>query len=288
MEIPEQYVCERHENLLMIRRSTLASSRVLAALEQHRGRHVLATLLKEGKRSSVARLSFPDGESQEFACGKHYPLPTWRSRISTFLATSRAMRSFRTAHRFQTLGIRTAMPLALIERRSGGVLRESFLLMEDLSFLPGMPEYLTREFSPPLSKEAWRKKEQFIKDFAHYIQELHRKGVYQSDFKTTNVFVKELSEGRREFYLIDLDQVKICRKVSTRRIIQNLCQINTSLPAVITLADRVRFYRFFWGKTSLTAQDRSLMTRLIRMSWKRNPQWHPRFGLDAARIREWQ
>lgn len=288
MKIPEQFVSERLRDLVIIRRGAIASSQVLAALEQHRNRHALGIALKEGKRSSVSRLSVDEGGRQKPACGKFYPLPTWRSKISALFAPSRAVRTFQTAHRFQALGIKTAMPMASVERRRGGLLRESFLLMEDLSFLPGMPEYLSREFTPPLTMQAWQKKHHFIKEFAEFVRALHLKGVYQADFKTTNIFVEELPEGGMVFYLVDLDQVKFCRTVSMRRKIKNLCQINTSLPAVITLADRIRFYRSYWRKPRLTASDRPLITRLIRMSGKRNPQWHPRFGLDAARIRQWQ
>lgn len=288
MKTPEQFVSERHRNLLIVRRSTLASSLVLAAFEQQRNRQARGSVLKEGKRSSVALLPFPKGEGKQCVCGKYYPLPPWPRRLGTFLVPSRAMRSFRTALRFQALGIKTAMPLALIEKRDFGLLQESFLLMEDLSPLPGMPEYLAQHFSPPLAKDVQVRKKQCIRDFAHFLRKIHEMGVYQTDFKTTNIFVEELPGGRTDFHLVDLDQVVISRKVSVRGRVKNLCQINTSLPAVITLADRLRFYQFYWGKTGLTSQDRRLIRRIIRMSGKRNPEWHPRFRLDAARIRGWQ
>jgi hypothetical protein len=288
MNVQEHYLTERQQSLRITRSDTVPPSLVRAALEQHRNRHVLGVVLKEGKRSSVTLLRFPWEGKQYSLCCKQYSLPTWPIKLRASLLPSRSRRSFDAARHFLQAGIQTARPLAVIEKRCCGILQESFFLMEDISSLPGMPEYIARNFSPPLSKDLLRRKKQFIEDFARFLREVHQKGVYQTDFKTTNIFVEEFPGGTTGFWLVDLDQVVFSRRVSLRRRLKNLCQLNTSLPAVITLEDRLRFYRSYWEKTRLDTRDRKVIAEILRASQKRNPHWHPRFRMDADQIRGWQ
>jgi len=69
---------------------------------------------------------------------------------------------------------------------------------------------------------------------------------------------------------------------------KNLIQINTSIPNEITLTDRMRFFHHYSGKRQLEKMDKKLLGKIVRLSWKRNPHWHPRFKMGAGRIREWQ
>jgi hypothetical protein len=124
--------------------------------------------------------------------------------------------------------------------------------------------------------------------FAAYLALLHQKGIYQTDFKTTNIFVCQDRGKETSFCMIDLDHIALTKKVPLKRKAKNLLQINTSVPATITLADRMRFYHHYTGQGKLTTRDKMLIRGIIRQSWKRNPHWHPRFGMGAKRIREWQ
>ena len=97
-----------------------------------------------------------------------------------------------------------------------------------------------------------------------------------------------LSSVRLVCPLIDLDKVIFGKKVSNRRRIKNLVQINTSIPGTITLIDRMRFFHLYTGKNHLKKEDKEIIRKIIRLSWKRNPHWHPRFGIDSKKIVRWQ
>lgn len=290
MKLPDHFIIEKHSGLRILRRKTVSQSEVLAIITQYekntaKGRE---SALKEGAQSSLCLFPALVGGERRNLCLKHYRS---RDKLRSFqdaLRLSRAAKSLKAAEAFLSLGINTAKPLAAIERRKHFLLEESFLIMEDISQHVGFPEYIEKNFSLPLTKQQIYHKRAFILHFAAYLSFLHQNGIYQTDFKTTNIFAQEDMLERTLFWMIDLDHVVFARKLSARRKAKNLLQINTSVPAAMTLADRMRFFHYYTGRAKLTTKDKQFIKRIIRWSWKRNPHWHPRFKLEAKRIRQWQ
>jgi len=245
-------------------------------------------IVKEGPKSTVYLLPVTLDGGKRNTCVKHYKFQGWVNSLKNIFVPSRALNSLETAEIFHFLGIKTARPLAVLIRGKRFIPKESILIMEDISQYEGLPEYIEKNFSPPLSKDNLRQKRIFIRQFAHFLSQLHDKGVCQNDFKTTNVFVDEDSTEKKDFLLIDLDQVLFLKRISKRRKIKNLVQINTSIPWEITLADRLRFFHHYTGRKRLEKEDKQMIQSIIRLSWKRNPRWHPRFRMGAGKIREWQ
>lgn len=274
----------------IIRSSTVSQVEVLSIIHAHENRsnNNEVRVLKEGRKSTVYLLPVSLGEEEKMICLKHYPFQGGVTSLKNIFLPSRAMSAFKAAETFRHLGITTAKPLAVVEKRRGLLLTESILVMEDISQHLGFPEYLDKNFFPTLSKNQIKQKRAFIEEVAGYVRQLHTKGIYPTDLKTTNIFVEETSTEKRTFWLIDLDQVFFLKRVSKRRRIKNIGQINTSVPGHITLTDRLRFYHHYTGKKQLEHEDKKIIRAIIRLSWKRNPHWHPRFGMDARLIRNWE
>ena len=290
MKPPEHFITEQHNRLKITRRDTISRSEVLAIIQQHEQetKDRRETIIKNGPKSTVSLLPvLLEGKKQNL-CLKKYKFKGWANALKNIFIPSRAMRSLKTAETFELLGIKTAIPLAMVEKRRGFIPKESMLVMEDISEHPGLPEYIEKVFSPSISKDHIQQKRTFIKAFALFLCQLHNQGVYQNDFKTTNVFVEVPLSKKKSFWLIDLDQISFLKKVSTRQKVKNLCQINTSIPGKVTLADRLRFFHCYTGKRKLEKKDRKMIKKILRSSWKRNPRWHPRFRMNAETIRKWQ
>jgi len=287
---PEHFITEQHNQLKITRRDTISRSEVLAIIKQHeqKTKDRRETIIKNGPKSTVSLLPvLLEGKKQNL-CLKKYKFKGWANALKNIFIPSRAMRSLKTAETFELSGIKTATPLAVVEKRRGFVPKESLLVMEDISKHLGFPEYIEKNFSPSVSKDYIQQKRTFIKAFALFLRHLHNHGVYQNDFKTTNVFVETPLSKEKSFWLIDLDQISFLKKVSTRQKVKNLCQINTSIPGKVTLTDRLRFFHCYTGRRELKKKDRRMIKEILQSSWKRNPHWHPCFRIDAKTIRKWQ
>lgn len=287
MNLPDSFITEQHGDLRIRRSETVSQSEVLAIIKQHEGNKAKKAL-KEGAKSSISLFPALVGGEERNVCLKHYGSRGRLRALQDAFRPSRAIKSLQTAEAFRNLGVKTATPYAVIERRKHLFVEESFLIMEDISQNHGIPEYMEENFSPPLTKGQFHEKRRFISHFASYLSFLHQKGIYQTDFKTTNVFARQDAPGNTLFWMIDLDHVVFARELSSQRRAKNLVQINTSVPAVMTLTDRMRFFHQYTGREKLSAEDKRFIRGIIRSSWERNPHWHPRFKMGARRIREWQ
>lgn len=276
--------------MTITRRTTVSLSAVRAVIHQHRERtrDRNQSIIKNGPKSTVYLLPVVFEGKERTLCLKTYLVKGWLNSLKQICRPSRAMGSLRAAETLRREGIKTAAPLAVVDKKRGFLPMEAMLVMENISEFPGLPEYIEEHFPPSPSKKQIEDKRTFIKLFAFFLKNLHDKGIYQNDFKTTNIFVEEPVLAKESFWLIDLDQVFFSKKVSWRRKIKNLCQINTSIPWQITLTDRLRFFHWYTGKSRLEKADKKTLKESIRLSWKRNPRWHPRFKMDAKTIRNWQ
>jgi len=289
LKIPNHFVIEKYDNLRIIRRKSISLAELVSVIKLNgiRKENLEVRLLKQGKRSSIYLFPALIEGKKINVCLKHYRFPGMNALKNIFIP-SRALSSLKAAENLRSLGVKTAKSFAVIEERRGIFLKESFLIMEDISHFPSFPEYIERNFPSSLSKDNLNQKRTFIEEFARFLVNLHAKGIYQHDFKTTNILVEEVEPGKRDFWLIDLDKVIFGKKVSNRRRIKNLVQINTSIPGTTTLIDRVRFFHLYTGKNHLKKEDKEIIRKIIRLSWKRNPHWHPRFGIDSKKIVRWQ
>ena len=290
MKLPDHFIKEKDNGLRIIRRDTISRAEVISIIKNagnNRGSRK-KKVLKKGPKSSIYLFLAIIGGKKTYLCIKHYKSQGKVNALKGFFNPSRAVNSLKAAETLRGLKIKTATPLAVIEKRKCFLLEESFLIMENISSHLGVPEYIEQNFSHPLSKNQVERKRAFIKEFAHFLIDVHDQGTYQHDFKTTNIFVEENSAKKIFFWLIDLDHVRFKKRVSTGMKIINLVQINTSIPSAITITDRLRFFHYYTGEKKMQKKNKMIIRKIIRLSWKRNPHWHPRFGMDAKKIREWQ
>lgn len=105
-------------------------------------------VLKDGATCTVVRVHL-DGLDLVV---KRYNLKNWRHALARSWRQSRAMHSWREAHRLRFFGLATPRPLALVEERLGALRGRAYLITEYCAG-PRLWESLRRE-SPPTEAEA--------------------------------------------------------------------------------------------------------------------------------------
>ena len=113
-----------------------------------------------------------------------------------------------------------------------------------------------------------KEKRNFIKAFAFWVCQLHRKNIYHLDMKACNILV--LKNGKAwDFKLLDLEDVRLNKKVDDKKLFKNLLELNTSIPNLVTRTDRLRFFRAYQEQHPIIRNEKEFLFRLIRKSRER-------------------
>jgi len=152
--------------------------------------------LKNGNTCTVGLVTAGD---KKFVI-KRYNIKNLRHGVGRLWRPTRAGVSWSNAHLLRMLGIATAPPLALIERRLGPLRREGYFLAEYVDG-PDIAEALA-----DTSLDA-RHKQEVATKAARLLYRLYLLGIEHGDFKATNL---KIVDG--EPLLIDLDAMRLHRR----------------------------------------------------------------------------
>lgn len=187
------------------------------------------------------------------------------------LRGSRERRDFFRARLLSDMGVPTAKPLALIERRSP--MRESWLITEDLPFLIDLDAALTRMMHGD-RREFASFKHGLAKQVATMIAHIQSHGWTHRDLKASNIVLLDGLANRTEPRVGIVDLQGLRRKFGRRSTKwQPLVRLAASLaqhPAV-TYADRLRTLHEYM---TLTGQDEA--------------DWRPCFRMIQTRVVAYQ
>ena len=144
--------------------------------------------------------------------------------------------------------------------------------MEALENGQEMDRYLVKGF------DGFSRKRRFIRTFAHWLSELHHKGVYHQDMKTCNIWVSEKG-GSWDFTLLDLEDVALDETVNEKRLFRTCLQLNTSVPGRITKGDRLRFLRQYLANRSVSLEKRKWAKQMMEETRKRGTLYVAPWGV---------
>jgi serine/threonine protein kinase len=136
--------------------------------------------------------------------------------------------------------------------------------------------YILKTFSKrtPASE---KKKKTFVSKLAQYIRHIHSSGVYHADLKSSNILVAENGNDGWLFYLVDLDRVFFKKKLSLKKKVNNLAQINASVADCIRVSDRIYFFNEYAKKSSFIRQKKKIYRQIIKIGKKKTTHY---YGLD--------
>jgi tRNA A-37 threonylcarbamoyl transferase component Bud32 len=93
-------------------------------------------------------------------------------------------------------------------------------------------------------------KRQALKKLALWLRTFHDTGVWQRDFKSSNIICRN-----SDYFMVDLDGVRI-QALSEQKKIYNLAQLNASISSALSIKDRLRFYHYYSADSQPTRQQR--------------------------------
>jgi tRNA A-37 threonylcarbamoyl transferase component Bud32 len=192
-------------------------------------------LIKADRRTAITLFSYKETR----LCVKEYryqgPWQPWKE----LFRGSKARRGWLMGNGLVVRGIGGVIPQALLEKRRRGLLQEAFLIMEPPPGYVELDRYLVKAFQ---AQKDDTRREAFLDAFAGFMAHLYLQGIIHRDLKTCNIMVRE-GLDTWHFGLVDMDDVRLDKKIDLRRFLKGLVQLHTSTPLFIEMSDRIKFLK---------------------------------------------
>ena len=255
-----EFSVERMEEMTVYHRRDFPLDRIKEVVDRHEMiiRDRPSDLLKHAPESIVSLVNGEEGT----ICVKQFRHPRSAGRLKDLFRKSKGLKAWVAGNGLKVRDLPSLSVMACAEKKDAFGRKESYLLMEASEQGTEMDRFLLRGF------EGFRRRRLFIKAFARWISGLHQRDLYHRDMKTCNIVVSE-EEGGWKFRLLDLEDVRLDRKVGEKDLFDNLLQINTSVPRGITLTDRLRFYREYNRLRPVVRDEKDFLFKLVQKSRER-------------------
>lgn len=198
------------------------------------------------------------GEQSVFI--KRFETKSWADGIIERIRGSRAARSLRGAALLAQAGFACPAPLAALDVRSTGAVRESYLLSEALEQAQTLSAFVDRRPGGTRRDFRWRRK--VSRSVASEVRRLHEARLYSSDLQETNLMLEPRGNGVR-IYFVDLDGFRRLARVSWRHRVRNLVQLDRSVGRFLSRSERLRFLYDYLGGRPERAEARRLVGELL-------------------------
>lgn len=220
-------------------------------------------IIKDQKKIKVGRLSLTvSGRARQIYI-KRYNAFSLRYRIGSLIASSGAVKSLRGAAVLRDAGISTARPLAALETRFLGMLTKSFFITEEIAGGKTADAYWLEDLSSVPLCDGRQRRRTFLAGLARVFRSLHAAAIYHNDLKDANIIAAAHPDGFSHiFYLLDLEGVQRGARLSEKRRVKNLVQINRTLGRHLRRPAKLYFMKHY---LDAAVADRNRMKRLTRM-----------------------
>ncbi len=175
-----------------------------------------------------------------------------------------ATRAFRAGRALIGRGIGAALPYAVVEQRVGGLTVRSLLVSADLRDVPTAAALLGEGPGP---------RSRALAALEALLVALHRAGVVHGDLRAQHVHVDEsVGAGTPpRTRLIDLEGVRFRRRLGDDRRIEDLSQLNASVPDDhASAAERRALFARYAQALPFRESSERVMARILRESRARN------------------
>jgi tRNA A-37 threonylcarbamoyl transferase component Bud32 len=196
---------------------------------------------KQTHKRRVAAVAVPFKGDETLSYWKRAELKSIWGRLLGWLERAPVRRAWEIGHALLRRGIETPRPLAYVETREPGMLRQ-YLLTEGIADSATLDQFLKQDYAQLTSCARLHWKRGLAKRLAGQVRRMHEFGFDHRDLKATNILVSRNANVRRT-WLLDLDSVRRWAWMPPVRRIQNLARLNvTTLPRpAFQHTDRLRF-----------------------------------------------
>ena len=170
----------------------------------------------------------------------------WLSRFRD----SPVRKAWEFGHALLRRGVDTPRPILFVERRERNT-RKCYLLTEAVHDTVNLSEFLASQWPqiPLAEKRAWL--DGHLRRLAWQMHRMHGSGFDHRDLKFSNLLVSYRTNDPR-VWILDLDGMRVWRRLPEARAAQNLARINVSALAhgIASHADRLRFLKWYLAGSS--------------------------------------
>ncbi len=218
------------------------------------------TALKSEGRTIAGFLEAPGGLGLAFL--KRAETASWWDGITDRIRGSRAARALRGAAMLHAVGLGCAEPIAAMDVRAAGAVRESYLLSEPLT-----GDTLSRFALGPggVRGRDLARKRRILATVAREVRRLHDAGLYTLDLQETNVMVDDDGAGGFSVHFLDLEDFRRTRRVSERHRLLNLVHLDRSIGRFLSRPSRLRFLYAYLGERPAHAERRRMIGEILRL-----------------------
>lgn len=216
--------------------------------------------LKSSKNRATYKINPIPALAPDGCVIKEYNYSFLKALIKTLLfRPDRALQAYNGSKVLERIGLCTAKPLLLLERKKWGITLASTLVLEFIPNAIDLDQYLINNFFA--ANKLYPEKRALLNKLALDLSKMHRSGVYNRDMKIENIVLDPCSVT---IYHIDLDGISSPGYVFKRLRTHNLAQLAASIAKPISCTDRARFLKVYCNSISSKRFKLKKYSRWIR------------------------
>jgi lipopolysaccharide kinase (Kdo/WaaP) family protein len=199
-------------------------------------------IIKDQRKIKVARIRINLGGDALTLYLKRYNAFSWRILLGSLFRDSGAVRALRGAAVLRAARIATAKPVAVVESRSWGMVTKSFFFTEEIPRGKTLDVFWRDDLAAVAGRAGLRRRRGFLRALAFLFESLHGQGIYHGDLKDANIVVVPSTDAGGDcFFLLDLEGIRKYRRLSDRRRIKNLVQLNRTFGRHVRRTEKLYF-----------------------------------------------
>jgi Ser/Thr protein kinase RdoA (MazF antagonist) len=195
------------------------------------------TTVKTGPHRTVYRVDLPTGGVYV----KHNLVPDMRARLRQWFRRGKGRNEAKRAELLARVGVATITPVALGERRRRGFLLDNYLVTRAIDGYQPLDRFVEEVLPTIPADRRPRVRRRLAGELALLTARLHGAGIVHIDFHPGNILVGIDAEDRPHLAMIDLDALRVCRRLGEPATLDNLALLNHYFWIRSNRCDRMRF-----------------------------------------------
>jgi len=234
-------------------------------------------IIKSEEKVRIGRLTVKIADAEHSIYLKQFNPVSLRRWLGSFFGRSRAFSALRGSLILSAARVSIAEPFAAVEWRAWGALTKSFFVTREVVGGKTTDAFWLQELRSLRGRKGFARRRTFLAGLAELFRSLHAQHVYHNDLKDANILAVAKSAGDAvAFFLLDLEGVKRYSRLSEKRRVKNLAQLNRTLGRHVGRPEKLYFLRSYLGPAFL---DRKLKRQLVSKVLRRSRR------LDARKVR---